>query len=138
MNSVNLETRVRNLEGRVNRYRLTIALLGLALLAVVCIAAEAPKGVTDELRTKKLVIVDEQGKQVVLLASGKFGGVLRLMDAPGQTLVIAGASETGGRLMVADNMGSELVKINADEGGGQMVLLNKKGQKQVLTSSATK
>ena len=135
MSHSDLEKRLQSLERRMQRYRITTALLGVGLVGLLCVAADSPKATSDEIRTKKLVVVDDQGKDVAHLSSSKYGGVVRVQNHAGYTVVIAGASESGGRLMVADDRGNEWVKVNVEEVGGQVSISDKKGQKHVLTAT---
>src|SRR6266542_2226735 len=138
MSHPDLETRLQSLESRMQRYRLTTTLLGSALVGLLCVAADSPKSTSDEIRTKKLVVVDDQGKDVAHLSSSKNGGIVRIQNHAGYTVFIAGAAETGGRLMVADDQGNEWVKVNVEEVGGQVSISDKKGRKHVLTATPPK
>jgi len=138
MSHPDLETRLQSLERRMHRYRITTTVLGVALVGLLCVAADSPKATSDEIRTKKLVVVDDQGKDVAHLSSTKNGGIVRVQNHRGATVFIAGAAEGGGRLMMADDMGNEWVKVNVEEVGGQVTLSDKKGQKHVLTATPPK
>jgi hypothetical protein len=122
----------------MQRYRLATTVLGVGLVGLLCVAAESPKATSDEIRTKKLVVVDDQGKDVAHLSSSKNGGIVRIQNHAGYTVFIAGAAETGGRLMVADDEGNEWVKVNVERVGGQVSISDKKGQKHVLTATPPK
>ena len=110
MSHPDLETRLQSLERRMQRYRITTTVLGVALVGLLCVAADSPKATSDEIRTKKLVVVDDQGKDVAHLSSSKNGGIVRIQNHAGYTVFIAGAGETGGRVMVADDKGNEWVE----------------------------
>jgi hypothetical protein len=138
MSHSDLETRLQSLERRMQRYRLATTVLGVGLVGLLCVAAESPKATSDEIRTKKLVVVDDQGKDVAHLSSSKNGGIVRVQNRAGYTVFIAGAAETGGRLMVADDEGNEWVKVNVEKAGGQVSISDKKGQKHVLTATPPK
>jgi len=138
MSHPDLETRLQSLERRMQRYRLATTVLGIGLVGLLCVAAESPKATSDEIRTKKLVVVDDQGKDVAHLSSSKNGGIVRIQNHAGYTVFIAGAAETGGRLMVADDEGNEWVKVNVEKAGGQVSISDKKGQKHVLTAMPPK
>ena len=138
MSHPDLETRLQSLERRMQRYRITTTVLGIALVGLLCVAADSPKATSDEIRTKKLVVVDDQGKDVAHLSSTQNGGIVRVQNHRGATVFIAGAAEGGGRLMMADDMGNEWVKVNVEEVGGQVTLSDKKGQKHVLTATPPK
>jgi hypothetical protein len=139
MNTTELEQRLQRLEGRINRYRLTTGLLGLGLIALVGIAAEGPMGgVSQELRTHKLVVVDAQGKDAVRLISTQHGGAFYILNKEGAMVVRAGAAEKGGKLALADDKGSEFVDVTAEDGMGQLQLSDKKGQKNLMQATRAK
>jgi hypothetical protein len=132
MNSPELELRVQNLERRLNRYRLTSVFLGLGLIGLAGIAANAPTQAPQEVRTHKLVIVNEGGKEVVHVVSGPNGGLLSLLNNEGIPVVRAGAGEKGGKLTLSDPKGDQAVQVSSEPAGGELVLQDKKGQKNLM------
>ena len=138
MNGPNLEVRLQTLEKQMNRYRLTTTVLAIACVGLVGIAATAPKPVSDEVRAKKFVVVDEQGKEAAHLSSGPFGGILNIHNRGGNTVVVAGAAEKGGKLLMADDQGNQFVKVTVEETGGQLLVQDQKGQKHTITASTPK
>ena len=55
-----IEERVTKLEHSLNRARLTASLLGLALLAMLAVAFARANQVVDEIRTHRLVVIDDE------------------------------------------------------------------------------
>jgi hypothetical protein len=138
MSHPDLETRLQSLERRMQRYRVTTTVLGVGLVGLLCVAADAPKATSDEIRTRKLVVVDEQGKEMAHMSSSKNGGIVRILNHAGYTVFNVGATESGGRLILADDNGNAWVKVNVEEVGGQVSISDKKGQKHVLTATPPK
>jgi hypothetical protein len=137
MNNAEFESRLQRLERRVSRYRLTSVLLGLGLIGLAGIAANAPIPVSQELRTHKLVVLDEKGKEGVALLTGPHGGVLQLLNSEGIPVIRAGASATGGKFAMADPKGQEYLEATSEEAGGQLMISDKKGQKTMLHPTMT-
>src|SRR4029453_6304757 len=90
MNSPNLEIRLQTLERQMKRYRLTTTVLVLACVGLVGIAANGPKPVSDEVRAKRFVVVDDQGKEAAHMSSGPYGGILKIQNRAGESVVVAG------------------------------------------------
>ena len=133
MNIPDLEMRVQTLEKQARRYRMTTALLGLVCVGFIGLAANAPKPVTDEIRAKKFVVVDDQGKEVLHLSSGPLGGIMNIHNRTGFPVLMAGASEKGGKIIMADDQGNQFVKLTVEEAGGEVLVQDKKGQKHLIT-----
>jgi len=132
-----LETRIQSLERQVRSQRLLISGLLVTALAVVGIAA-ATSDVSNEIKTKRLSIVNDKGEQVLLATSEKDGGVLALFNGQGLTPVfIAGGRPTGGELLVKNASGLNMVEIMEDKGGGR-VSVSAGGSMHRLGDSGTK
>lgn len=133
---MDLENRVQRLERQLNRYRLAAGVLGLGLIGFIGIAADAPMAsVTPEIRTHRLLVVDDKGKEAVRLIATEHGGALYLLNKEGFLVVRAGAAAKGGKFALADDKGTEFVDVTAEDGVGQMVLSDKKGQKNTMQST---
>lgn len=72
-----LEQRMIGLEKAARRWRLISIASAFCLMSAVLLAAGAPGPASDELRTKKLIFVDDQGRMLADMTSGKgqFGGL---------------------------------------------------------------
>ena len=135
MNSHDIELRIQTLERRLNRYRSTCVVLGLALIGLAGIAANAPQATTQEIRARKIVIVDEKGKEMVHLLTGVHGGVLNLFNSDGFPVVRAGASDKGGKIALADPKGEQYLQLTSEETGGEVSVSDKKGLKNLMRPS---
>jgi len=132
-----MEQRLESLERRINRYRLLASCLGVAVLAAVGIAAATSTSPVEEIRAKKIVILNDQGKTVGLLEAGKLGGGLALFDSNGNLRLIAGGEDGGGRLILMDSSGKEGVLAIADAAnGGKLNLLGKGGKPRTITAES--
>jgi hypothetical protein len=136
MDTSNIEVRIQNLERRLNRYRSVSIVLGLALVGLAGIAANAPQGVTSsvvqDIRARKIVIVDDKGKEMVHLLTGVHGGVLNLFSSNGIPVVRIGAGEKGGKVALADPKGDQYLQLTSEETGGEVVVSDKKGTKNQM------
>ena len=136
MNNAEFEVRLNRLERRVNRYRLTSVLLGLSLIGLAGIAANAPNApASQEVRTHKLVIVDDKGRETVHITSSLHGGLLSLLNQEGIPVFRAGAGEKGSKMTMGDVKGDMQVELTSEEAGGEMLLSDKKGQKNLMKAS---
>jgi hypothetical protein len=78
MSSVtDLEQRVAHLEKISRRWKRIAGVVVLGLIASLLVAAEAPTATTDEVRTRKLTFVDQDGRTLGEITSdaGKFAGL---------------------------------------------------------------
>jgi hypothetical protein len=75
--TIDLEHRIIALENTARRWRrISIAIL-LCSAAALLVAADSPGSASDEIRTRKLILLDEEGRTLADLSSakGKFGGL---------------------------------------------------------------
>jgi hypothetical protein len=137
MNNAQLEARLESLERRVNRYRGISVLLALALVGLAGIAANAPQGpVQPEVRTHKLVIIDQAGRETAHLTSGPHGGLLSILTTNGIPVARLGAGEKGGKFAMMDAKGDPSIMASSEEAtGGELVLQDKKGGKNLLRAT---
>ncbi len=138
MNTLDIEQRLSQLERRTKYYQSAIVGLGAALIVLLGVAAEAPPSTSQEIKARRLVIVDDADNHVASISADRYGGVLRLMDHRRAVMAIAGAGEHGGVFKLEDGNGHELADFSVQEQGGQIALVNVKGQKNVLTATAAK
>jgi len=132
MNNTEIEVRLENLERRLKRYRLTSVLLGLGLIGFAGIAANAPSETHQEIRTHRLLIVNDANKEVGHLVSGPNGGLLSLVNNEGFPVFRAGAGEKGGKLTVSNAKGEMCAQVSSEDAGGEVLLQDKKGQKNLM------
>jgi hypothetical protein len=115
MNDSILESRIQKLERQLKHQRwISVALL-LAAAAVVGVAATTSP-VSDDVRTKKLTIVNDNGQRTVELTTGRFGGSLEIYKSGGDTAVlVAAVRQSGGDLMIKSSLGEERAAISCDK-----------------------
>jgi len=136
MNTSDIEVRIQSLERRLNRYRSTSLILGLALVGLAGIAATAPMTVTPEVRTHQLVIVDDKGKEMIHLKTGPHGGIFSMFNTNNVRVVGAGAAEKGGKIELFDAKGPNYLRLTSDDTGGEVSVSDGKGLKGVLRPAA--
>jgi hypothetical protein len=135
MNNAELESRLETIERRLSRYRLISVLLGLALVGLAGIAANAPSETTQEIRARRVVIVDEKGRETGHMTSGPNGGLLSLMNNEAIPVIRMGAGEKGGKITVLDAKGNLSIVASSEETGGELALQDKKGQKNLMRAA---
>jgi hypothetical protein len=110
-----VEVRIEGLERSVARLRRLTVGLALALVAAVVTGFAAPIQQSNELRTRKLVIVDDAGQTRLSLGQDP-ATTQRISRAAGLVLYDASGAERGGFATMAD--GSVVLGMDAPVGVG--------------------
>jgi hypothetical protein len=100
----------------MQQHRLVVGLIGVNLLLVLLVAAQAgPNGTPqDVLRGRALELIDERGQVRATLDVDETGEVLlRLRDRNGAIRVKLGAAEHGSGLLMVDDAAEPAVQIIA-------------------------
>ena len=155
-----IEQRVDQLEQRVNRYRMALAVVVVAVCAVVTMAATAEKNGNFDVVTARTIYVKNDGDKIVIALGvddggnglvATFGpngkelvelgatteghGLVQTYGPNGKKLVQLGASENGGAVRVYNKTGEDVVQLRADEyGNGVVGAYNRKGMGRTLES----
>ena len=138
MKETTLEARMHCLERQLKIQRWVMCGLLLAALAVAGIAATT-SDVSDEIKTKKLVVVNDKSQQVIWLTSEKDGGVAVFFNGEGMSpVLIAAGRPTGGELLVKGGRGSNLVEISGDKSGAGHVAVSVGGTMRQLGEAGAK
>ena len=138
MKETTLEARIESLERKVKTQRWLLGGLLMAAVAVAGIAA-ATSDVSNEIKTKKLVVVNDKGQEVVWLTSEKDGGVAVFLNGEGmQPVLIAAGRPTGGELLLKGEHGVNLVEISGDKSGSGHVAVSVGGTMRQLGGSSAK
>lgn len=142
-----LEKLERDLSCAKRRRRWLVAGAGLLLAAWVvswafepgtAIAEPAKAGaVVREVRAKRFVLEDENGKRRAVLGVNKRSVMLILLGEKGQVLANLLATKTGASLWLSDEKGEERAVLSAAKDASHLVLLDEKG-KQRATLRADK
>jgi hypothetical protein len=97
--------------------------LSLAVVAgFILIGAGPGKSVMDELRTRKVVVVDSEGKTRALLDVFPYGPELVLYDAQGDVRAWLTVTTAGPALVLYDPDGDERAALTAYSGVPELVL----------------
>ena len=143
---MDIETRSRfdRLETRVRRWQsacvATLALAGVAIAVVSSrpTVAQQQQGaaVADVLRAKKLEIVNDAGRAVVILAPTKGGGTAVFTNNQGDTSAAIYTSATGNSLTAYHLNGKMGAKLGAFQGGSADLTIYDPSEKQIATFPA--
>ena len=138
MKESTLEARIQCLERQLKTQRWLMCGLLLAAVAVAGIAATT-SDISNEIKTKKLVVVNDKGEQVIWLTSEKDGGVAVFFNGEGLSpVLIAAGRPTGGELLLKGARGLNLVEISGDKSGAGHVSVSVGGTMRQLGESGAK
>ena len=105
------EERLTKLERKNRRLTLGIVLAGLATSLAAAVGMAAPGIVPDEVKARKFILVDDDGKGRASLYMSEDGAGLSLLDANGMTRVLLVASENGPGLFMFSESGKPSVNL---------------------------
>ncbi len=126
------ESRLAAVERQLRFHRAVIAALLVALVALV--GYGATQGVPEEIRARKFVVLNEEGREVVVIDSWELGGWITTYPGKGDYLPSISLAHTddGGGLLELFNKdggrGVQLQGMNNVGGGGGVVVANKSGK----------
>jgi len=126
-----LEQRVDQLEQRVNRYRMALAVVVVAVCAVVTMAATAEKnGNFDVLTARSIYVTNDDGEFVVGLGASDGGdGLVQTFGANGKELVrLTATMDDNGAVATFGANGKELVQLSSTTNGAIVAVYNKTGE----------
>ena len=136
MNDSYLESRMQCLERQLRLQRWLNVGLAAVVLAVGGVAATTSP-VSPELRTKRLVVVNDEGGTAISLEARKAGGALEVFDAQGRLpMFLAGSGENGGELLMKNSRGENQVMISCDKTSGQISVSVNGTMRQVAGESS--
>ena len=132
-----LEERIQKLElelrGTKSQKRMTLGLM--AVLLILAMVVVYPRGdiaaksdFTPEIRTRQVVLVDENGKPRCILAMGKEGPGLALSDENGEMRSILRIDTDGARLSLYDDKGEPRAVLDAVKDGSGLALYDQNGK----------
>ena len=128
--------RLHKLENQ-NRY-MKLGGLAIVLLVVTTLLTGASKkpDVAEEIRAKKIVLVNEQGKEVIVMENINNVSRIIISDSKGKTLFVLGATDGSSILGMLDSNGNNRLSLIADDEGSRFDLWDIKGKK-LLALGAT-
>lgn len=130
-----LERRVGRLE-RQNRVLKLGAVLVLAIAGGVLLMGQASQpGIPNELRTRRLAVVDEAGKDRLVLVVDRDGPVLMLGDDVGNRQVALGVAPSGPRLLLYDQAGRVGVALSTSKDGPGLLMYDEAGNTRAMLTS---
>ena len=126
---MNNEERIGHLETKCRR--LTLALSGMMVMALAMLFISAkPKADNDTIRTRKLEIVDENGKVRIRLGSADAGYGLVVYDAQGQFRATLTDAPLGAVSQLKKNGGS--IKMMAMQNGCGITMRDGEGKPRAI------
>ncbi|MCL5773104.1 MAG: hypothetical protein M1536_01800 [Firmicutes bacterium] len=139
---MNLEERLLKLERenrRLRKYFFVLALLVLAPLFAspiwIANATNSPKSINvDEITTKNLSIVNQEGKVVATLTADDKGGSLAVFNNQGKAGADLFVTDNGGILGIYNNQDKRVVALVAGDKGGGLGIAN--NQEEVMAGLA--
>lgn len=111
-----MQARVDQLERSVRR--LTAALGGVVLLAVVVVVSGAVKAVPERIEARKFIVVDEEGRTCAVL--GKHDGLtgMAIRDGKQRIRMMVGVDPDGSSFInCCDAAGRDVLDLYVDRGG---------------------
>ena len=111
-----------------------------AMLLASCLAPPQRGDDFQSIRTRRLSIVNDEGKTVVEIFGDEQGGALSLRSADGQELVTLRIDHLGGSLLLAQNDGRPAIRMNtgpitATTTAGTVDVFDSEGETAVVLSS---
>src|SRR5262245_56800393 len=110
-----MDTGIHGLQRRLRRTKGALAALALAGAAAITFGVAAPDKTPDEIRTRRLVVVDDQGLPRVIIGQDPLDTQRRSRGA-GITIFDKLGSERGGMVTMDD--GSVVIALDAPRGVG--------------------
>jgi hypothetical protein len=83
--------------------------------------AESQGAIQEEVRARRIVIVNEAGQEVVKLVNDENSGAVMIYNNSDNLVVIVGADENGGEISVANQSGTPVAGMGSSENGMEMV-----------------
>jgi len=103
---------------------------------------ESQVAIQKDIRAKRIVIVNDEGQEVVWLFANKDGnGVIGVCNKDGTVVAGVGASKSGGTMEIYNDEGQKVVLLSADsrtEGGGRVDIFNGDGTSGAFMSASKK
>ncbi len=130
------EERLENLEREVGRAkrrsRWLLAALGLGLAALALVWALAGGAPGAEVRARRLVLEDDEGRERATLEMGAYGPRLRLLDAAGQDRARLAVIADDSGLSLADENGKFCALLRVSKEGRALGLADENGKPRVV------
>jgi hypothetical protein len=120
--------RLHKLE-KQNRY-MKLGGLAIVLLLVTTLLTGANKkpDIAEEVRAKKIVLVDEQGKEVMVMGKINNASTIAMFDSKGKIRFGTRADDEGSSIYLSDSKEKTRLNLSSsddDDNGGSMAIYNK-------------
>ncbi|MCP4611075.1 MAG: hypothetical protein GY845_20390 [Planctomycetes bacterium] len=129
--------RLHKLE-KQNKY-MKLGGLAIVLLVVTTLLTGASKkpDVAEEIRAKKIVLVNERGKDVIVMENLKDSSQIVMFDSKANERLSLSSMDSGPLLYMYDSKGKKRLSLSSsddDDNGGCMAICNKKNETVVQLS----
>jgi len=116
---MDIEQRLNRLERQNKRLKKGMIGMVVAGFSLLVMAQASPPKIHDLIRAKKIEVVSDNGRKVILLESWKLGGWIQTYNKKGKPLFTVAATDNGnGLISIYNSKGKPSVSI-ATAGGGQ-------------------
>jgi hypothetical protein len=126
-----LERENLRLSRRVGLHSRLAALLGLVALVSGLAGAAVSQGIPLVLQTKRLELLNDAGKVVLLATASIGGGELELYDAVGRQVIRLSSPTGGGALELLDDRGQPVLSALATSAGAVIKTASARGEPQL-------
>ena len=135
---MDIEQRLNRLERQNRRMKKGMIGMVVAGFSLLVMAQASPPKIHDLIRAKKIEVVSDNGRRVILLESWKLGGRISTNNKKGKTLFTVSATDNGNGLIATySSKGKKLVSITSTRGNnGAIATHNSKGKVIVDLSAA--
>ncbi|MAC18452.1 MAG: hypothetical protein CMJ23_02030 [Phycisphaerae bacterium] len=119
-----LEVRLDRERGRRRRFERTALALGAVVMVLGVMAAGRGSSVLDVVQTRRLEILDQSDRVVMLASAARHGGRLDVWDAEQRNIVRLSGNGVGGDLAMFDRGGRQIVGMYADGRAARLEINN--------------
>ena len=119
-----LESRLADERGRRRRFERTALVLGTVVMVLGVMAAGRGGMIRDVVQTRRLEIIDQNDRVVMLAAAARHGGRLDGWDSEQRNIVRLSGNGVGGDLAMFDRGGRQIVGMYADGRAARLEINN--------------
>lgn len=88
---------------------LAMLVCGVVLFAFIDNNAESQAAVQEEIRARNIIIIDDQGNEVLRISANKNGGIINIYSRDGKSPLEAGIDDDGfGYIIIYDSRGFQV------------------------------
>ena len=119
-----LESRLDRERGRRRRFERTALALGTVMMILGVMAAGRGSSVLDVVQTRRLEVLDQNDRVVMLASAARHGGRIDVWDSEQRNIVRLSGNGVGGDLAMFDRGGRQVVGMYADGQAARLEISN--------------